>query len=104
MQILFIELFLLIVQIDGLAFDEQLPHLSFRFQRVAVGHQQIRPLAFFDGAHAIAYAPDFRGVPGNGLQRVIVGKAERYRLRRLMKPCITTCPAIVPTDARPSLR
>ena len=49
---------MLVFQIDRRSLDKHLLDLSARFQRIAVGHNQVRPLAFLDGTKLIAGAPD----------------------------------------------
>src|SRR5271166_4158521 len=47
-QVFLVQPPMLVIQVDGLPFDEQLLDLSLGFQRISIGKNQVRPLAFFD--------------------------------------------------------
>src|SRR5439155_7063796 len=67
-QILPIQLFMLVIQLQRLAFDEYLFYFGTCFERISVSNHYVRPLTFFNGAELVGDAPNLGGVQGHGFQ------------------------------------
>ena len=83
-QIFLIQIFLLVIEVDRLALDKQHLDLTLRFQRIAIDHQQIGPLTFFDGPDLVAYTPDICRIFGNCPDRIVVRQTKRHGLSGLV--------------------
>src|SRR5208283_4401751 len=56
--------------------NEDLLHIGFHVQRVAVRNHDIGGFADVEGTELVGDAPDFGGVEGDRLERFIIGEAE----------------------------
>ena len=70
--ILLVEIAVAIIHARELSLDEEVAHLSFDFERIAVGHNNVCHLSCFESADLIGEPEELRGIQHYGLQGFVM--------------------------------